>query len=371
MTRILVAEIAFSLAVFALQEVPRGHGFRTLAGVIAMLGSLPLLHAAGREARAAPRPAGLRALRWAVTVLCAAQLAYAVMRAIKPKVLDIATTTAAAILAVLHGGNPYALAIDPLAGGIVGANAAFHGYKYLPAMMLVYAPLTLALGIAGAVATNVVLQGATAAALRALAARRGGAAAGLAAALLYLSLPFPAFQLFTRGVNDLAAVLPLLLALLMVERRPGWAGALVGFSLAAKLMPGLAVLPCLVPAPGARRRYAAGLCVGLVPVLPFVLTAPGGFVHNILIFNEIRPIDDTSWLFGLPVAAVLAARTAAAAALVALYGWVWRRRPGLEERLAASAAAILLVFAVGPDMHHNYYLWFIPFMAVLTARAAI
>ncbi|HUZ71867.1 MAG TPA: hypothetical protein VMU87_02670 [Stellaceae bacterium] len=370
MKRIIAAEIVFSLAVFALQKVPRGHGFLTLAGVVVLLAAVPLLCAAGHAVRTAPTLAGQRALGWAIAVFGAAQIAFAIVRTIKPKVLDIATTTQAAILALVHGGNPYALAIDPLAGGIAGAGTAFHGYKYLPVMMLVYAPLGLAFGIRGAVLTNLALQGATAATLRALAARAGGAAAGLAAALIYLSLPFPAFQLLARGVNDLGAVLPLLLALLLIERRPGWAGALVGLSIAAKLMPGLAVLPCLLPPPGVRRRYLVGVIAGLAPILPFVVAAPRALADNILFFNTVRPIDDTSWLLGLPATAPVAARAVATVALLALYAWVWWRAPGPDGRIAAAVAAILLVFAVGPDMHHNYYLWFIPFFAVLAARAA-
>jgi hypothetical protein len=83
----------------------------------------------------------------------------------------------------------------------------------------------------------------------------------------------------------------------------------------------------------------------------------------------LRPIDDTSWLHGLPAAAVLAARALAAVALLALYVRAWRA-PARGSRLAPVTAAILVVFAVGPDMHHNYYLWFIPLFAVLAACAA-
>jgi 4-amino-4-deoxy-L-arabinose transferase-like glycosyltransferase len=57
-------------------------------------------------------------------------------------------------------------------------------------------------------------------------------------------------------------------------------------------------------------------------------------------------------------------------ALLAVYAWLWRRAPGLAERCAATMLAILVVFAVGPDMHHNYYLWFIPLLAVLAGCAA-
>ncbi|HXQ53627.1 MAG TPA: glycosyltransferase 87 family protein [Stellaceae bacterium] len=371
MVRVVVAWVVVSLAVFALQEVPRGHGAWTLAGAAVVAGSLPLLLAFAERTRAPPSPATRTGLIWTCCVFALAQLGFALMRTAKLKIIDVGATTVAAIDALAQGGNPYALPIDAQAGDMAAGGAAFHGYKYLPVMMAVYAPLCLALGMRGIVVTNIVLQGATAASLRALAGRGGGAVAGYAAAAIYLSLPFLAFQLFTRGVNDLAALLPLLLALLLLERRPFWAGVLTGLSLGTKLMPALAVLPCLVPPPGARRRYFAGVAVGLLPVVPIVLAAPGAFADNILLFNALRPVDDTSWLYGMPGAVAIAARAVALVGLAVLYVQVWRRSLRLEARAAACAAAILMVFAVGPDMHHNYYLWFIPFLAPLAARAAI
>ena len=370
MLRLVLAEFLFSLTVFALQEVPRGHGLWTVAGTAIVAVSLPAMLWLARRSWAPTGAATRRLLIAACGVFAVAQLGFALMRSAKLKVIDIGDTTLAAVLAVAHGANPYALPIDPLAGGITEAGGAFHGYKYLPMMMVAYAPFCLALGLRGIVVTNILLQGATAATLRALAARAGGPMAGLAAAALYLSLPFPAFQLFARGVNDLAAVLPLLAALLLLERRPFWSGLLVGLSLAAKLMPAMAVLMCLVPASGARRHYWLGVATGLLPVVPFAAAAPDAFAANILFFNALRPIDDTSWLYGLPAAVAVGARAAAALALIGLYVGVWRQPPTLERRCAAAALAILLVFAVGPDMHHNYYLWFIPFLAPLAAWAA-
>ncbi len=369
MSRLIAAEVFFSLAVLALQEVPRGHGGWTLLGVAILLALIPVLSRLGERRRAPPGPAARRGVIGALAIFALMQVGFAVLRTAKPKVIDIGATTVAALAALAHGANPYVLPIDPLAGGIVGAAASFHGYKYLPAMLAVYAPLALPFGVRGIVLTNLLLQGATAAALARIAAR-GGAVAGLAAAALYLSLPFPAYQLLARGVNDLVPVLALLLAFLALDRRPFSAGVLVGLSLAAKPMPGAAALFCLVPASGARGRYFAGVAVGLLPVVPFALDAPQAFWSNIVLFNALRPIDDTSWLFGLPGWAAAGARALAAAALLALYLRAWLVPPRLERRLALAAAAILVVFAVGPDMHHNYYLWFIPLFAVLAARAA-
>lgn len=359
--RFLIAGVLYALACFALQEVPRGAGGWTLAGICGIGAALPLLLWLARRPQPPPTPRMMAALGCAVAMLGLAQLGFAIFRTAKLKVIDIGATTIAALAALAHGGNPYALPIDLEA-------AQFHGYKYLPVMLAAYAPLA-AFGLRGIVLTNLALQGATAAALRALAARINRSA-GLAAAAFHLAIPFFAFQLFARGVNDLVAVLPLLLALLALERRPFLAGMLVGLSLAAKLMPGAAALLCLLPGPGARRAYAWGVLVGLLPVVPFVLWGPAAFADNILLFNALRPIDDTSWLWGLPAGAALAARLVAVAALAALYLHILRHPPRLETRLILLTAAILLVFAVGPDMHHNYYLWFLPLLAPLAALAA-
>jgi hypothetical protein len=369
--RLLFAAALYALACFALQEVPRGHGGLTLAGIALLGASLPMLRGLAARPRPAPPPATRAVLVAALVLLGAAQVGFAVLRTAKLKLIDIGTTTFAAVTALAHGQNPYAMPIDLLAGGIAAPASDLLGYKYLLVTIAAYAPLCLVLGLRGIVVTNLILQGAVAAALRALAAKSAGPLAGLAAAAFYLAIPFFAFQLFARGANDLVPLLPLLIALLVLEERPFAAGLLVGLSLAAKLMPGAAALLCLVPGPGGRGRYAAGVLAGLLPILPFLVWNPHAFANNILLFNAIRPIDDTTWLLGLPPTAAVAARVVGAAGLAAIYLAIWRRPPRREARLAALAGSVLLVFAVGPDMHHNYYLWFLPLWAPLAAGAAL
>ncbi|MGH7088182.1 MAG: hypothetical protein ACREFQ_04720, partial [Stellaceae bacterium] len=128
--RLLTAEILFSLGVFALQTVPRGHGSWTLAGIAVLGALLPLLLALARRPKAPPHPATGPALGWACGILVLAQLGFAALRTAKLKLIDIGTTTFAAVTALAHGGNPYLLPLDALAGGIVGTGADLHGYKY-------------------------------------------------------------------------------------------------------------------------------------------------------------------------------------------------------------------------------------------------
>jgi hypothetical protein len=368
--RLICAEIAFSLAVFALQKVPRGSGGTTLALICLVMAALPALLMLARSARVAPSQTTGRLLTWGIVAFAAAQLVFAIAMLVKPKVLDIGETTMVAGFALLAGHNPYAMPIDAAGGGIADAER-FHGYKYLPMMIVIYAPLCLALGIRGIIVTNVLLQMLTAALADSIGRIIGGRFVGLAAALLYLSLPFVAHQVFTRGVTDLAPVLLLLAALRFADERPMTAGLMVGLSIAIKLIPGIVMLPCALPAYGERRRYLLGVLCGLLPIVPFAATSPDAFVANIVLFNMVRPVDDTSWLFGLSPLAATAARLAAAGVVAAIAARIWRRAPRLDERCLLAALAILAVFAVGPGMHHNYYLWFLPLLAILAAAAAL
>jgi hypothetical protein len=368
--RLILAELLFSLTVFALQKVPRGWGGTTFVLVCLVMAALPLLVMLARGSSAPPSRTTGTLLTWGIVLVAAAQVAFAVAMLVKPKVLDIGETTLAAALATVAGHNPYAMPIDAAGGGITDADR-FHGYKYLPMMIVVYAPLSLALGIRGIIVTNIVLQALTAALARSIAQLIAGRFAGLAAALLYLSLPFVAHQVFTRGVTDLAPVVLLLAALRFADERPGWAGLMVGLSISTKLIPGIVMLPCALPARGERRRYALGVLAGLLPIVPFAATAPDAFAANVVLFNLVRPIDDTSWLLGLSPLAIAAARVAAVALLAAIAVRIWRHTPRLDERCLLAALAILAVFAVGPGMHHNYCLWFLPPLAILAASAAM
>lgn len=368
--RIVVAEAAFSLVVLALQKVPRGWGWTTLGLVCAIMAALPVLVALGRRLTGPASRATDRLLVSGCVIFSAAQLVFALAMLVKPRIFDIGETTLAAALAVMQGHNPYAAPIDPVAGGIVGDDR-FQGYKYLPMMIIAYAPLGLTLGVRGIIVTNMLLQAMTVAAIRSIAAIGGGWRAGAAAAMLFLSLPLVVHQVFTRGVTDLAAILPILLALRYGEERPMFAGVMVGLSIATKLVPGLVALPCALPGPRYRKRYLTGVLIGLLPILPFFATAPDAFVANLLLFNMVRPVDDTSWLFGLSTIVAAAARIVVAVVLAAVTLAVWRRPPPLDQRCALMALAILAVFAVGPGLHHNYYLWFLPLLAVLGGLAAI
>lgn len=361
-TRVLIAAL-FWLAVGLVQIFNWGEAgpWKALA-LLALLAAIPLILVALRRPRTDATSG--RVLVALVIVCTAIELVYAGVRMVHPRLIDMATTTLAAGHAMLGGRNPYALPIDPELGG------AFGGYKYLPVMPAIYLPLGLALGPRGVLITNVLLQGATVALMLALGRRTGAPRAGVIAAALYLSLPLVAQQLFAKGATDLAAVVPLLLAFLAFGRSDFLSGLCAGLSIAAKLFPGAAVAPCLLPRSGlARLRYALGVAVGLLPTVPYAVTAPTAFYDNIVRFNAVRPPDATSWLAFAPSGAAVVARSVFATLAIAIIVHIWRRAPDIAARCALAAALTLAAILAAPTAHHNYQLWWLPFYAMALGAA--
>ncbi len=193
-------------------------------GLIVILGlillTLPMLGQRGRQ-MLAWLDHNLFSVVVAVALLAFAARLLAFHRALPVPYLEgIGQTTLDAIDAVRHGHNPYATPVD-----FDETSQGNNGYKYTPAMMAVYAPLGIPFGKPGLRITNLLLDGATMGLMALLAARLAGRFAGAIAVLSYLLMPMLAFDLFTHGVTDPASVVPMLAALLLVDKRPAWAGS--------------------------------------------------------------------------------------------------------------------------------------------------
>jgi hypothetical protein len=308
-----------------------------------------------------PSPAFARAANVAFWIAFALNLVYFAARVIHPHIIDIGTTTLAAGQAVLHGQNPYALPIDT-----GPQSAGFTGYKYLPMMIIDYLPLGAPFGQRGVQITNLL----TLLGILWLMKRIAGTKL---APLALLMLPLLAEQIFAKGATDLAAVLPLLGALALAQRTNSgrssfWCGLCVGLSIATKLLPGVAMLPALIPAIR-RDLFAAGVLVGLLPLLPFLVAGPQEFWGNIVLFNLARLPDSTSWLQAMPPAVATATHLVLAAAMVAAAVSVWRHPPPIITRAALAAMLGIAAILAGPGAHHNYQLWWMPFYALALALA--
>jgi hypothetical protein len=294
-------------------------------------------------------------------IALALNLVYFGARVIAPHIIDIGITTLAAGQAVVHGQNPYALPIDT-----GPESAGFTGYKYLPLMIADYLPLGAPFGQRGVVITNLVLLLAGVWLMKRIAGTK-------LAPLALLMLPLLAEQIFAKGATDLAATLPLLGALALTQhtdsgRSSFWCGVCAGLSIATKLLPGVAMLPALIP--GTRRDlFAAGVIVGVLPVLPFFIADPSAFWGNIVLFNLTRLPDSTSWLQAAPASVAMASHLLFAAFMLAAAVYVWLRSPPTITRAALAAMLGIAAILAGPGAHHNYQLWWMPFYAIALALA--
>jgi len=361
----VASALLFWLAVALLQKFNWELGVYKALVLTVLLAAVPFVAWRAGEPAAAPVP---RLLKAAVMILLLLQVGYAVTKLRHPSLIDAANITVAEGRGLLAGSNPYQSALDTEAEAATHA-ARFAGYKYLPVTIAAYLPLGGPLGPRGIVLTNLLLELAVVALIFRLCAALAVPSAGWLAALLYLSLPMVPFQLFAKGALDLAAVIPLLAAFVLIERKPALAGLCVGLSLVAKLLPGALLLPCMVPArPRNRWAYTAGVAVGLLPVLPFAFWSPAALFDNIIVFNLVRPADSTNWLLAVP-----GARPAATAAMVLLYVAaaldIWLRPPALARRVGIAVALILASLIAAPAAHHNYNLWWLPLGCALLGAA--
>ncbi len=351
----LGAILAFWIAVGLIQTFNWGGGIPKAIVMALLLAAAPL--AIGAARRAAPLGAGFeRAAGITFWIALALNLVYLGARIVAPHIIDIGTTTLAAGQALLHGQNPYTLPLDR-----GPESAGFTGYKYLPVMILDYLPLGAFFGQRGVQLTNLLLL------LGALGLMKRIAGTRLAP-LLLLMLPLVAEQIFAKGATELAATVPLLLALALTERSSFWCGVCVGLSIATKLVPGAALLPALIPAQR-RDLFVAGIVVGILPVVPFFLAGPQAFWGNIVLFNLARLPDSTAWLHAVPAAVATTAHLVFIAALLAAAVAVWRRPPSTIARAALAAMLGIGAILAGPGAHHNYQLWWLPFYALLLAMA--
>jgi hypothetical protein len=365
----LGAALVFWIAVLLIQKFNWGLGVEKAVVLAVLLLATPLVVVLAERRRPVGDAAAPRAVAVAVAVLLVAQAGYAAKELRHPSLIDAATTTLAAGEVLRGGASPYATALDP-EGMALLVDPRFGGYKYLPMTIAAYLPLGAPLGQRGIVLTNLLMQLAMAWLILRLGIRIAGVSGAWLGLLFYLSLPLVPFQLFAKGATDLVAVLPLLAALLLFERRPGLAGLCLGLALAAKPLPGVLLLPCCLPEERpARIAYATGVAAGLLPVLPFLVWSPAALYDNVVQFNLTRPADSTSWL----AAAAPLAGAVAHAVLALLYAGVavhiWLRPPTLLRRTGAAVGLTLAAILAAPAAHHNYQLWWLPLVAPLLAAA--
>lgn len=322
-----------------------------------------------------------RVVLWVLLGVGIAFFGYRTLEAVDPisrgqgPVVDVGTTTVAAIDLVLDGGNPYTAFIDqnganrdPNATGFTYTG----GYKYGPVMLWAYLPAVVFLGPDGYFVLNWVALVATAVAAFMLLSKSSGVLAGTGAAVLALVPGILGRELFEAGFNDMVPVALALIALVLRERDfPIAAGIALGLSVATKSVPGMiVVLPMLLMRREGRRSFGlSALAAVFLGHLPWLITSAPELIAGLVTFNLTRPVDDTSIHHWIPE--ILRAPLTVVALGSVLFFSARRallaRREGMAELSSLIAIALAVSFAASPVVHGNYLLWYFPFIGVAVA----
>ncbi len=360
-----VVIVALIPAAAALLSIGTRYQVRVMEGLI-VAGVILVLWSQAQFARL--RNPGTVAI-FAVLILGACALiplAHLVSGLVVPKLVDIATTTAAAARAIWAGQNPYTIPLDPN-GLELMHDAHFTGYKYPPLMAIVYLPFVLAFGDFGVVIENACLYVALCVTVFSL-AKRLSSASPLLAVILVLASPTAAEDPLGIGGTDIACLLPLTLAFLAWGKRPALTGLLIGLSLCMKPLPGVFAATLFLPEDRrAWPRYVAGIVLGLAPAIYYFALAPQAFLDNVVLFSFGRPVDSTSWRWHQPEWIGKPAQIAALLVWMASTAWCTITRAPLAARLCAYVAVVLCVLLSAPAVHDNYLMWWIPVFAALIA----
>jgi len=119
--------------------------------------------------------------------------------------------------------------------------------------------------------------------------------------------------------------------------------------------------------PRGNKRFAAGVGVGLIPCLPFLIWGPGAMIDNVIIFVLGKPWHPSAPLYYSSTFV----RGVAQAAVAAVWGAVgiYACREKLDGiRRCALAAGLTLAFELAsPMVHQNYFVWWHAPLCVVVA----
>ena len=288
---------------------------------------------------------------------------------LQPKASDIGYTSISAIRAMTTGLNPYKVDLDDFDKPNTG-DKRFTGYKYSPLLPMIYFPAVKLFGALGVSVANSIILIFTAWIVSRLCSRiveRNG----LWSAILLLASPLVGWSVIVYQVNDLVAVLPICVAVLVWDRRPGLAGLLLGVSGSIKIMPAPIAMALLLPlALPTARKFVAGIAIGLIPVVVFAALDPSAFFNNVVLFEIVRPSSPGSLLLGIPFIVIWSLRIAFAATFLATAAASVIGDWSIHYRMTAYVMLTIVLLLTSQINQDYYWLWWIPvFIPLLCAKS--
>ena len=162
-------------------------------------------------------------------------------------------------------------------------------------------------------------------------------------------------------VNHLVAVLPVCVAFLFRDIRPGLAGLLLGASTSIKVMPAPIAMAFLLPlALSTAGRFITGIMIGLIPVIVFAALDPLAFFNNAVLFQIVRPPSPAGLLSNMPSTTIWLLRTGFLASFLATAAAALIREWSIARRMVAYVVFTMLLLLLSQTNQDNYWLWWIP-----------
>jgi hypothetical protein len=274
------------------------------------------------------------------------------------------TTDQAARMLFIGHLNPYR---EPIAA--IGNDPAYFGYKYGPMMIIAYALAGVLPNGAGVKITNAIYLAVIVATVTYVASRvpddgdqrnkRGMPAAGALAAAMVLLPERLYYEAFNQGAPDVLPSMLVLLSVAFVARRQ-WLGAglCAGLSFSVKFSPATFLIVLFVRR-RVPRRLVLGLCLGLLPFVPFLLWDAPALGRNVFLFHSFKSYDSTSLYSVTPseLHRLFPLFQALAVAVAVFAGF----RRAIEPRLLMVTFTLLLVCIEVSyrEIHGNHLVWFV------------
>ncbi len=174
----------------------------------------------------------------------------------------------------------------------------FAGYKYMPLMFFIYAPLSIPLGKTGIFVTNLIFYiGTLIVALFLIKKIYNSRYVNKKYLFFFLACYILTFELFYQGVNDIIPVFFILCSILFfLEDKKILSGLFLGLSISTKIFPGIFLFIMFLLGKQFK-KVLSSLAVILVIIIPFLLWNVLAFFVNTIYFNIIRLPNRSSIFF--------------------------------------------------------------------------
>ena len=283
-----------------------------------------------------------------------------------PPTVDIgAMTQEAAKMLFTQFQNPY----QSTTLNVLLSQPGYGGFKYGPIMILGYLPSAF-FPQSGYKIMNALYLLLSLACLGYLSWQQGFVRArNLATVVFVLTLALipqrVGHELFLIGANDILPILLLLLSMVFLKRSNNfWAGLFAGLSFSAKFSPAVFLIALLVRK-DFRGKFFLGVGVGLLPNLFFLAWDYGSFIRNVFLFNAVKIYDSTSLYSITPKPLHFIFILIQLGAFLGFWARSFFRRVEVPELTTSFILLLIIIVATYRQVHANYLIWFIPFMALI------